>query len=146
VVIMPIDIQVVFDAAEPAKLAEFWAVALDYQLEPPPPGFDSWEDFARKIGLPEERWGDFSAVIDAQRAKPRLFFQKVPEGKTAKNRVHLDLNVSAGAPDKEEGWRRVLTHQNRLVAAGATVLYEHNEPTGHWMVMQDPEGNEFCIQ
>lgn len=143
---MPYDIQVVFDAAEPEKLAEFWAIALDYQLEPPPPGFDSWYDFAEKIGVPKEKWHDFAAVIDAQRAKPRLFFQKVPERKVAKNRVHLDLNVSAGAPDKEEGWRRVLAHQDRVVAAGATMLYELSEPTGHCMVMQDPEGNEFCIQ
>lgn len=143
---MAIDIQVVFDAADPGKLAEFWALALDYQLEPPPPGFDSWEQFVTKLGLPKEKLGDYGAVIEPSRAKPRLFFQKVPEGKVAKNRVHLDLNVSAGAPDREEGWRRVLAHVDKLVAAGASVQGEVNEPLGHHMVMLDPEGNEFCIQ
>ncbi len=143
---MSIGIQVTFDAHDPEKLAEFWALALDYQLQPPPPGFETWQEFAAKLGFPEERWHDYSAIIDPEGAKPRLFFQRVPEGKTAKNRCHLDLNVSVGAPSKEEGWQRVLAHQDKLVAAGAKVLYETNEPTGRCMVMQDPEGNEFCIQ
>jgi hypothetical protein len=143
---MAIGIQVTFDAADPEKLADFWAIALDYQPEPPPPGFDNWQEFAAKIGLPEDRWHDYAALVDAERTRPRLFFQKVPEGKVAKNRVHLDLNVSRGAPDKAEAWRRVTVHTERLVAAGAKILYESNDPTGRCMVMQDPEGNEFCIQ
>ena len=51
---MYVKIQVVIDAAEPAKLADFWAFALDYVLEPPPYGFETWEDFGRSIGMPEE--------------------------------------------------------------------------------------------
>ena len=143
---MAIGIQVVFDAADPEKLSEFWAVALDYESQPPPPGFDTWQDFAAKLGMPEEEWHSRAALIDPDGAKPRIFFQRVPEPKVAKNRVHLDINVSVGAPDKEEGWRRVTAHTERLVAAGATVLRELNEPAGHCMVMQDPEGNEFCVQ
>lgn len=143
---MTIGIQVTFDAADPEKLSEFWAVALDYQIEPPPPGFDTWQQFAAKIGLPEEKWHDYAAAIDPERAKPRLYFQKVPESKVAKNRCHLDLNVSRGAASPEEGWQRVLAHVDKLVAAGATILRESNEVIGRCMVMQDPEGNEFCVQ
>ena len=77
---MSIDIQVTFDAHDPEKLAEFWALALDYQLQPPPPGFSTWQEFAAKLGYPEERWHDYGAAIDPDGAKPRLFFQKVPEG------------------------------------------------------------------
>ena len=76
-------IQVVIDAAEPAKLAEFWALALDYVLEPPPHGFETWEDFGRSIGMPEEKFGDQAAVIDPADEGPRLFFQRVPERKTS---------------------------------------------------------------
>ena len=84
-------IQVVIDAAEPAKLADFWAFALDYVLEPPPHGFETWEDFGRSVGMPEEEFGDQAAVIDPADEGPRVYFQRVPERKTAKNRVHLDL-------------------------------------------------------
>ena len=72
-------IQVVIDAAEPAKLAEFWALALDYVLEPPPHGFETWEDFGRSIGMPEEEFGDQAAVIDPADEGPRIYFQRVPE-------------------------------------------------------------------
>ena len=143
---MAIGIQVTFDAADPERLTEFWAIALDYQAQPPPEGFDSWEQFAEKIGLPRERWKDLSAVVDPAGSGPRLLFQRVPENKTVKNRVHLDLAVSVGAKDREEGWQRALSHVDKLVAAGATVLREVNEVNGRCMVMQDPEGNEFCVQ
>jgi hypothetical protein len=87
-------IQVAFDAADPLKLAAFWALALGCIPEPPPEGFASWEDFGRSIGMPEERFGDQAAVIDPEGAGPRVYFQRVPEGKTAKNRVHLDVRVA----------------------------------------------------
>ena len=75
-------IQVVIDAAEPAKLADFWAFALDYVLEPPPHGFETWEDFGRSIGMPEEEFGDQAAMIDPADEGPRVYFQRVPERKT----------------------------------------------------------------
>jgi Glyoxalase-like domain len=76
---MPMRVQVVFDAAEPKVLADFWALALGYRPQPPPDGFASWEDFARAINLPEDRWGDQAAVVDPSGAGPRVFFQRVPE-------------------------------------------------------------------
>ena len=86
--------QVTFDCGNPAVLAEFWAQALHYQLQPPPEGFDTWDEFADANEIPEEIRGDISAVVDPIGEGPRLLFLRVPEGKTAKNRVHLDINVS----------------------------------------------------
>ena len=76
-------IQVVFDAAEPEKLAEFWGLALGYVAEPSPEGFASWEDFTRSAGIAESDFGAQSSRIDPAGAGPRLYFQQVPEGKTA---------------------------------------------------------------
>ncbi|GAA0523211.1 hypothetical protein GCM10011581_39060 [Saccharopolyspora subtropica] len=146
---MGLGFQVTFDAHDPARLAEFWAAALEYQVQPPPPGFDSWETFAQQIGLPREQWDAFSAVIDPEGKGPRVFFQRVPEGKTAKNRVHLDVNVSQRGPahhDAAERRRVIAEHVDRLKALGATYQREVDEPHGYCVVMQDPEGNEFCVQ
>jgi hypothetical protein len=144
---MATGIQVVFDCAEPAKLAEFWAAALGYQQQPPPPGFATWEDWALEVGMPREEWDAYAAVVDPDGAGPRLFFQRVPEPKTAKNRVHLDVNASGGrgTPDAERRVR-VAEAEQRLIALGAVRLREMDDVTGHCVVMQDPEGNEFCVQ
>lgn len=141
---MTLDFQVTFDAADPAGLADFWAVALGYQRQPPPAGFGSWAEFAERISLPRERWDDMAAVVDPDGVRPRLLFQRVPEGKTAKNRVHLDVNV--GGEHDDARWDRVLVHVGTLVAAGAAVLGEQHDQTGRCMVLRDPEGNEFCVQ
>ena len=93
---MAIPIQVTFDCADPDKLARFWAEALDYILQPPPDGFDSWDAFLESIGVPEDERDTASAVVDPDGQGPRLLFQVVPEGKSAKNRVHLDVNVGGG--------------------------------------------------
>ncbi|GLY49652.1 VOC family protein [Lentzea sp. NBRC 102530] len=130
---MAIGIQVTMDAADPGKLAGFWAEALGYVVQPPPPGFDSWEDFAVKNNIPFESINDYSAIIDPEGTGPRIFFQRVPEGKTAKNRLHLDVNAGLEAVD-------------RLVGLGATKVQEFSDAKGHWVVMLDPEGNEFCVQ
>ncbi|MCG8922210.1 VOC family protein [Lentzea sp. CC55] len=130
---MAIGIQVTMDAADPGKLAAFWAEALGYVVQPPPPGFDSWEDFAVKNNIPFETINDYSAIVDPEGGGPRFFFQRVPEGKTAKNRLHLDVNAGLEAVD-------------RLVALGATKVQEFEDNKGHWVVMLDPEGNEFCVQ
>jgi hypothetical protein len=141
--------QVTFDAAEPAKLAEFWAAALGYILQPPPPGFGTWEDFARAAGIPEESWGDLAAIVDPDEEGPRVLFQRVPEGKTAKNRVHLDVNVGGGRDIPHEE-RKANIHEaaRRLIGAGATEVEIHDEPErgDYWIVMLDPEANEFCVQ
>ena len=143
---MAVKLQVVFDAADPPRLAAFWGEAIGYQEEPPPEGFDSWEAWAVANELPRESWDDYAARVDPDGVGPRLYFQRVPEPKTAKNRVHLDLAVGGGrgTPD-EERRARVAAAVERAVAAGATRVKAYDEPDQHWVVMQDPEGNEFCL-
>jgi hypothetical protein len=145
---MSMSIQLVFDTAEPARLARFWAEALGYRLQPPPDGFDTWESFLREQGVPEERWDDASAIVDPDGKGPRIYFQRVPEGKTAKNRMHMDLNVSAGPGlPFDEQKLRVDAEVARLKALGATDERGAMERDGeYWVRLNDPEGNEFCIQ
>lgn len=139
--------QVTFDALDPAALSDFWASALGYVIQPPPPEFDSWDDWATAMGIPQENWNDARALIDPDGAGPRLFFQRVPEGKTAKNRVHLDVNAGGGhAVDLEARMAAVDGHVERLVDVGATRISAFDERGEYWVVMQDPEGNEFCVQ
>jgi hypothetical protein len=141
-------IQLVFDTADPDRQAHFWAEALGYQLQPPPDGFDSWEAFLRSAGIPEERWNSASAITDPEGKGPRIFFQKVPEGKTAKNRLHLDINASGGhGLTLEDRKPRVDAEVKRLKALGASDERGAIEKDGeYWVRMNDPEGNEFCVQ
>jgi hypothetical protein len=138
-------IQIVIDAHDPALLAGFWAEALGYQEEPPPPGFDDWPAFLRSIDLPEDQWDRYAAVIDPEGAGPRVFFQKVPEGKVVKNRVHLDLGFSPRGTVGEERREAIARGVARLEGLGATVVGPKEEMGTYWVVMQDPEGNEFCV-
>jgi hypothetical protein len=143
---MATGVQVVFDCADPSRLARFWAEALGYKLDDPPEGYDRWEDWLRDQGIPEEHWNDASAVVDPDGAGPRIYLQRVPEPKTVKNRVHLDLNVSGGAPVPiEERRRRVEAEAGRLAGIGATRLRAVEERGVYWVVMRDPEANEFCV-
>lgn len=142
-----VQLQIVIDAESPAVLAEFWSIALGYRLDDPPPGFETWEEALRASGLPPERWDDASAIVDPHGPGPRLFFQKVPESKQVKNRLHLDVGVGRRISDAAERWETVQTHVERLVGAGATVVDERHSDWGdRWMVLLDPEGNEFCVQ
>jgi hypothetical protein len=148
-------IQVTFDAHDPEALSRFWAAAMGY-VNPPPPGhelepgqdpFDAWHDFLARVGVPESEWNSASAAQDPDGHGPRLFFQQVPEGKSAKNRVHLDLRAAPGL-EGEERMAALEAECERLVALGATRVERH-EPAppmtaGH-IVMTDPEGNEFCL-
>jgi hypothetical protein len=140
-------IQVVMDCADPSRLAAFWAIALGYEVQPPPEGFDSWEAFLGSVGVPESDGNSRSAVVDPADEGPRLFFQRVPEPKTVKNRVHVDVNAGGGreVSDKERR-ARVTAKVEELVVAGASVFKEFDQDEEHWVVMQDPEGNEFCVQ
>ena len=83
--------QVTFDCAEPERVGRFWCEVLGYVVPPPPEGFAAWEDFDRT--LPPEDQGSAFACIDPSGVGPRLFFQRVPEGKVVKNRLHLDVRV-----------------------------------------------------
>jgi catechol 2,3-dioxygenase-like lactoylglutathione lyase family enzyme len=141
------DVQITFDCADPAGLAAFWAEALGYQLQDPPAGFESWEQALEAMGVPPESRNDASAVVDPEGSGPRLFFQRVPERKQVKNRVHLDVRAAPGL----EGDARMAALEaeaERLVSHGAARLrrYEPTPPldAGH-IVMADPEGNEFCL-
>jgi len=139
--------QVTLDAHDPAVLAAFWAEAMGYVEESPPPGYDSWEAFATETGIPEDQGDRYRAIIDPAGVGPRFFFQKVPESKTAKNRMHLDLNVGGGRRASEEERRdRVGGAAALLDGLGATVVRAMEEQGSFWIVMQDPEGNEFCLQ
>jgi hypothetical protein len=138
---------VTFDCAHPAALAAFWAVALGYVDAPPPAGFDSWDDWAIRLGVPESEWDDGAALADPDGVGPRISFLKVPEGKVAKNRVHLDLQVGGGrGQSQHERWTRVTAAVERLTVAGGTVISEvkQNGEPDH-VLMTDPEGNEFCV-
>ncbi|MGZ6543878.1 MAG: VOC family protein [Actinomycetota bacterium] len=141
---MALAMQVTFDAADPAALAGFWKRVLGYIEEPPPEGWPSWEDWARETGIPEERWNDQSAIVDPDGAGARVYFQRVPEGKTAKNRVHLDVRAAPGL-DPAARRARLTEESERLIDLGATKLYELEERGAFWITMQDPEGNEFCL-
>jgi hypothetical protein len=140
-------IQVVIDAADPSALAAFWAGALaprGYALPDPPGGFPDWPAFLAAQGVPPERWNDASAL--ESRGHPRIFFQKVPEPKTVKNRVHVDL-LAGGGPSVplDEQRSRVAAEVARLQELGATRVEDHADLGVHWVVMRDPEGNEFCV-
>ena len=132
------------DCADPAALARFWADTLGYVVQPPPQGYESWEQFLRAMGVPEERWNDRSAIVDPQQQRPRIFFQRVPEPKTTKNRVHLDVQVGADVPEDQRR-ERVDAEVERLTGLGAGYVRGHHEMGEYWVVMQDPQGNEFCV-
>lgn len=142
-----VSFQVTFDSKDPAALAEFWIEALGYKLQAPPDGFESWDHWATAMGIPEENWNDARALVDPSGDGPRIFIQRVPEPKIAKNRMHLDLNVGGGrATEPRERRRRVTSEARRLESLGAVMMREVEQRGEHWIVMQDPEGNEFCLQ
>ena len=140
--------QVVFDCADPGAQAAFWAEALHYTSPAPPAPHTTWEDYLLELGVPEDEWNSANAVEDPDGVGPRLYFQRVPEGKVAKNRVHLDLNAGGGhSVDLEERRARVDAEVARLKRLGATDERGAIEKDGeYWVRMNDPEGNEFCVQ
>ena len=140
-------VQVVIDCADPAQLAPFWASALGYKQDDPPSGFATWPDFLSARGVPEEHWNDANAVSDPEGVGPRIFFQRVPEPKIVKNRVHMDLNVGGGhATPMEERKTNVNAAAERLIELGASRIREMEQRGEYWIVMTDPEGNELCFQ
>jgi len=137
-------VQVTFDCAEPQRVGRFWCEVLGYVVPPPPEGFDGWEEY--ELTLPAERRGASFACVDPTGVGPRLYFQRVPEGKVVKNRVHLDVRVGTGLVGAER-LAALEAECARLVELGAVqerILYadEENESC---IVMQDLEGNEFCL-
>jgi hypothetical protein len=129
-------VQVTFDAEHPGRLIGFWCAVLGYQAEPLHPAAEAG---LRAAGLEPARSGElFAAAVDPDGDGPRLLALAVPESKTAKNRVHLDVRIDGG----EEG---VAVEVERLVGLGATHLATRTEHGSHWATLTDPEGNEFCL-
>ena len=137
-------VQVTFDCADPERVGRFWCEVLGYVVPAPPPGFDSWSAFEQT--LPEDQHGRAFACQDPDGVGPRLYFQRVPEGKVAKNRVHLDVRAAPGLRG-DERLRALEAECARLVALGATRyrLVPADDVDEACIVMQDVEGNEFCL-
>src|SRR6201986_454195 len=137
-------VQVTFDCAEPERVARFWCEVLGYVVPRPPEGFASWDEYDRSLA-PEERRSWF-ACTDPSGAGPRLYFQRVPEGKVVKNRVHLDVRVGTGLTG-DERLAALEAECARLVALGAVRvrLLLADGDNESCLVMQDIEGNEFCL-
>lgn len=131
-----------FDCAEPVRLARFWSEVLGYVV---PPGQDGVATEGGSDGASDDQPGG-AVCIDPTGAGPRLYFQRVPEGKVVKNRVHLDVRAGTGLVGAE----RLATLEAegaRLVALGATRvrLLPADDEEESCLVMQDVEGNEFCL-
>ncbi|MFC5911449.1 VOC family protein [Streptacidiphilus monticola] len=143
--------KLVIDSRDATTLADFWAAALEYEVEDPSELVDRLvaagqlpESAVREHGgrrtfrgyaairHPEDPYDEVSGIGKGR----RLLFQDVPEGKTVKNRLHIDVH---SGPDGLDAL------VERLVKLGAERVREHDEgPVGHWWVLTDPEGNEFC--
>jgi hypothetical protein len=124
------------------RVARFWCDVLGYAVSPPK-GFGTWEEYERSQP-PEER-DSWCACTDPAGVGPRLYFQRVPEGKVVKNRVHLDVRVGTGLVG-EERLAALEAERARLLPLGATrvrLLYDGGDDS--CIVMQDVEGNEFCL-
>ncbi|MEO3978502.1 VOC family protein [Streptomyces sp. CAU 1734] len=140
------------DAADPVAQADFWAEALGYEVEDHSAlierlrehgqlpegstirahGRDAWREFAA-VRHPDDPFNEETGVGTGR----RLLFQRVPEAKTVKNRLHIDVHAG---PERREA------EVARLTGLGATVLYEQNQYGGSWTTMADPEGNEYCVE
>ncbi len=151
---MVYDFQIVIDCADPGRLAEFWIQALGYVEEPPPAGFDSWEGALTAWKVPESDWNMMAAAVAPEfdpahgaGPRPRLLFMRVPEAKAGKNRLHLDIRAGGDrSTPPDERWEKAKARVAELEKLGATRLREMDEGVqGRWIVMQDPEGNEFCV-
>jgi hypothetical protein len=144
---MAYDFQVVIDCADPHALADWWADALEWVVEASDEtfiqdmidkGMASEADTTRYQGRLVWRTGAAIRHPDGPERGPRkrILFQRVPEPKTVKNRVHLDVWVGARNVD------RVVT---RLTANGGSFLYRGQQGPYNWVTIRDPEGNELCV-
>lgn len=139
---MAAKITLTLDSTDAQVLASFWKTALGYIDQPPPSPFATRAEWLAQFDLPEDDLPEHAAwLCDPDGVGPRLSILNVPEPKTAKNRLHIDIRVPGhGGPD--ERWARIRAEAERLVQAGGRVLQEDDQ---HHVVMADPEGNEFCV-
>ena len=140
---MSFDVQLVVDSTSPHRLADWWAEALGWQVE------RQDEALIRRLveaGAASEAdtvihrgalaWKVGAAIVSAEPGRPRVLFQHVPEAKTVKNRLHLDVRVGADRAEAEVA---------RLVGLGARELWRGAQGPYAWVTLADPEGNELCV-
>jgi hypothetical protein len=148
---MVTEYQLTIDCADPSRQVAFWAEALGYVPKPPPEPFATWREFYLSINVPEDELGEGDCadrLVDPSGRGPGIWFQPVPEGKVVKNRLHLDLFVGGGrAVPTATRRERVDAKVAELVAAGATAVHSAYTPEidHYFVLMNDPEGNEFCV-
>ncbi|MEW2412786.1 VOC family protein [Streptomyces sp. NPDC046866] len=137
--------QVTIDCSDPHPLADWWADALGWEVEPTDEGFirrmleegrAAQDDIATHRGRLVWKAGAAIRHPEGLERAPRVLFQLVPEAKTVKNRVHLDVRTGSDAPEAVV---------ERLVAKGATLLHEGSQGPFTWTTLADPEGNELCV-
>ncbi|AUA10341.1 VOC family protein [Streptomyces sp. SID8382] len=146
-------LQLTIDCAEPRRMVAFWSEALGYVPEPPPGGHATWREYWADMGVPAAELPPGAgetpeSIVDPEGQGPRVWFQQVPESKVTKNRLHLDLKVGGGRDvPLAARTERVTATVDRLKGAGATILRIMDEPEMEYygVVLQDPEGNEFCV-
>jgi hypothetical protein len=140
---MAFDFQVVIDSSAPHELADWWAEALGWQIEAQDEAFirrmvetgaASEDDTTQHRGALV--WKVGAALHSPDPGRPRVLFQLVPEPKTVKNRVHLDIRVGAERREAEVA---------RLIGLGATELWRGAQGPFEWATLADPQGNEFCV-
>ena len=142
---MATTIQLTIDCASPTALGAFWAEALHYVEQPPPSGHANWPAYLEAVGVPPEEWDDGYSVMDPDNLGPTLYFQRVPEGKVVKNRLHIDVLIGGGGAVPVEQRRPIVEAEAaRLQTLGARILSVHEEQ-GFAIAMADPEGNEFDV-
>lgn len=142
---MPRRFQVTLDCSDPAKVGKFWAEVLGLVEEPAPDGFATWPEALKSFGVPQEQWDSAYAIVDPEGSGTRMFFQRVPEPKQVKNRVHLDVRVSDRSQPTADRESALDAEAERLETLGAHRLNWAEDFGSRFMVMQDVEGNEFCI-
>ena len=130
--------QITFDCSDAQRMAEFWSLALGYRIEPPPSGYLSWGDYLRAHQVPAPPAGSISAIVDPDQVGPRIVFLRAGDASSARSRVHLDIRAGTSEGDKT-------AKVAALIDAGATQVRRVDENGDWWVVLLDPEGNEFCV-
>ena len=140
---MAFDVQIVVDSARPHELADWWAEVLGWEVEPQDEAFiqrmvDEGHAAANQTTRHKGAlvWAVGAAIRSPDPGRSRVLFQAVPEAKTVKNRLHLDVRVGAERREAEVA---------RLLALGATELWRASQGPFEWVTLADPEGNEFCV-
>ncbi|HEX2909243.1 MAG TPA: VOC family protein [Chloroflexia bacterium] len=139
--------QVTFDCLDPDKMATFWAIALGYKKPGPPEGYRDWPEYLAEEGISEKLCNSATGIIDPEGIRPTIYFQKVHALEHIKNHLHLDLHVSGGQQIMPEIRKQQIENAaTRLEAIGASKVRDMEAGEEFWIVMNDPEGNEFCLQ